>query len=88
MKDDQSDIRTLINLHSQGKSAYSETQNHATNNTNFSSAGPQKSNPRLTKNQMMGISGTTYTLEDKPFSSAGEGDIFKIIGDSRQVIKI
>lgn len=88
VKDVQSDIRTLTNLHSQGKSAYSETQNYTTSSTNPGFAVPHRSNPRLAKNQMIGMSGKTYTLEGKPFSSGGEGDIFKIIGDSSLVIKI
>lgn len=88
VKDVQSDIRTLINLHSQGKSAY------ASNSSNTSNTG---SNPRntfvnssniLKKDQLRGISGKIYTLESKSFSRGGEGEIFNIIGNQTQVIKI
>lgn len=37
---------------------------------------------------LKGLSGQKYQTEAKAFSSGGEGDIFKIIGDSSQVIKI
>ena len=37
---------------------------------------------------LTGKSGGRYTLEQKPFSSGGEGDIYRIVGNSSRVAKI
>lgn len=37
---------------------------------------------------LVGVSGKKYEIEQKPFSSGGEGDIYAILGVDNQVIKV
>ncbi len=133
VKDVQADMRTIMNLHKQGKSAapaapaaprsstppagsaaprsaastgnsVSRSSAPAGNPAPRGSAAPssnpvprnsapprpaqQNSSGRPAKGQLTGLSGKTYTLENKAFSSGGEGEIFRIVGDKSQVVKI
>jgi len=87
VKDVQSDVKTLINLHRQGKTAYA-TSSAASSSKADSGSLSNKQAAKPAKGSLLGLSGKTYALESKPFSSGGEGDIYRIIGDQNKVVKI
>ena len=82
--DVKSDIKTILSLHNQGKKASSTSAN---NNSNYSTTSMNSSNSTI-KNQLLGLSGKVYSIDTKPFSSGGEGDIYSIVNDKTQVVKI
>lgn len=86
-RDVQTDVKILINLHNQGKTAYRSTNDMAENKGSESTSVQNQKN-KLAKNQVVGITGQIYSLEEKTFSSGGEGDIYRIVGDGTHVIKI
>ena len=104
VKDVLSDVRTLINLHSKGKTAYpsstvnsNSTRSYAQSITPTVNSNSTSSNARsvatshaynLKQGQLVGLSGKIYTLENRSFSKGGEGEIFRLVGNQNQVIKI
>jgi|GEM_PF-870954 tetratricopeptide repeat protein len=83
-----SDVRTLVNLHYQGKTAYSFGAINTSSTGSNARSVTMSHAYGLKPGQLIGLSGKTYTLENKAFSKGGEGEIFRLVGNKNQVIKI
>lgn len=85
-KDVRTDSQRLIRLHQQGKAA-AASQSDAAGKPGAGQGSPGAVR-RAAGRLLTGSSGKTYALENKPFSSGGEGDVFRVVGDGAHVVKV
>ena len=86
-KDVRTDSQRLIRLHQQGKAAASASQSDTAGKPGAGQDSPGAVR-RAAGRLLTGSSGKTYALENKPFSSGGEGDVFRVVGDGAHVVKV
>lgn len=87
-KDVRTDVRMLINQHySKERKSSIATEAVKVYNTSLPKSDKQRATMSLA-GQLSGLSKKRYQLESKAFSSGGEGDIYKVVGNDSQVVKL